>query len=648
MQNLRIHMFKMTRTLTQRKPRQLNLRNFGSLPLLLLSCLLVAACAPLQQADDGGAGAARSLSAAGDHVGASRTYLDLAVTSTGDQRQRYLIFAAGELYLANDLDGAERVLSQAGDEVAAGNLEVWAEVTAELQLARNKPAAALAALNRVSSTDRQSAASRILLLRAEALFQLGRPEAAVNTLLQREQVLRGSAEIKANRRLIWSGLQQSGDSIPPNPVARDGNPVVTGWLQIGHLAFRDRASLNNLYGALSDWRNGNPDHPASRLLAEDVLPGLTALSSYPNQVALLLPLSGKQKAYGEAIRDGYLTAHFELGSNTRRPAVTIYDTARISAADAYKRAVLEGATFVIGPLLKNEVAAIAPLVSDITTVALNTAPENAGASGYLYQFALAPEDEARAAAVRATDDGLVNAVALVEDSEWGRRVLAAFDEELQKRRGKLLAASGYVSTATDYSAAIKRILLLDESYARRDRLAANLGKKLEFEPRRRQDVDFIFLASKAKAARQIKPQLRFHYAGEIPTFATSDVYKPGTEDNSDLNGLYFPDIPWLLEPSQAVSEHQATLQRHWGQRPVQLARFYAMGYDSYYLSAALQGRSAGRGLIINGMTGKLVSDGDGVIHRELKWARMERGRTRTLPDVQRGLTQDAEIVLSRQ
>ncbi len=636
-------MLKMKRTLTQRQPWSV-----GNIAPLLVSCLLVAACTPLQQTDDGSAAAARSLSAAGDHVAAGRTYLDLAVSSTGDHRQRYLIFAADEFYLANDLDGAERLLGQAGNDIAAGNLEVWAEVTGELQLARNKPAAALAALKRVSSTNRQSAASRIMELRAKALFQLGRAEAAVSTLLRREPMLKGSAEIKANRRLIWSGLQQSGASIPPNPVARDGDPLVTGWLELGHLAFRDRASLNSLYATLNDWRAGNPQHPASRLLAEDVLPGLTALSSYPNQVALLLPLSGKQKAYGEAIRDGYLTAHFELGSNARRPAVTVYDTARLGAADAYKRAVLEGATFIIGPLLKNDVAAIVPLVSDVTTVALNTAPPDTVSSGYLYQFALAPEDEARAAAIRATDDGLVNAVALVEDSAWGRRVLAAFDEELQQRRGKLLAASGYVSTATDYSAAIKRILLLDESYARRDRLSANLGKQLEFEPRRRQDVDFIFLASKAKAARQIKPQLRFHYAGEIPTFATSDVYKPDAQDNSDLNGLFFPDIPWLLEPSQAVAEHKTTLQRYWGKRSVQRARFYAMGYDSYHLSALLQGRSASRRLIMNGMTGILKSDADGVIHRELKWARMERGRTRTLPDVQRGLTQDAEIVLSQQ
>jgi outer membrane PBP1 activator LpoA protein len=431
-------------------------------------------------------------------------------------------------------------------------------------------------------------------------------------------------------------------------VARNGDPVLTGWLQVGHIAFKNRGSLNKLYSALDQWRAANPAHPAGELLRQDILPGLNALSTYPQQVALLLPLSGKQQAYGEAIRDGYLAAHFELGADAARPDVRLYDTARDGAAEAFKRATLDGATFVIGPLLKPEVGIIAPLISDVATLALNTAPADAPASDYLYQFALSPEDEARAAAIRATDDGLVNAVALVEDSEWGRRVLAAFEEELQNRRGKLLSASGYVTTATDFSAAITRILLLDESYARRDRLAANLGKKLEFEPRRRQDVDFIFLASKAKAAKQIKPQLRFHYAGEIPTYATSDIYEPDSNDNSDLNGLFFPDVPWLLDPTPMVIEHQAALVRHWGKRPIKLARFYAMGYDSYHLSARLNGRSTRNRLSMDGMTGKLSADSNGVIRRELKWARMERGKTRTLPDARRGLTQDADVVLSRQ
>ncbi|MBT8423280.1 MAG: penicillin-binding protein activator, partial [Gammaproteobacteria bacterium] len=519
---------------------------------------------------------------------------------------------------------------------------------AELRLARNQPEAALRALNRVGSTDRQSAASRILLLRSEALFRLGRPESAVSTLLKRESVLRSRREIEENRRLIWSGLQSSGASIPPNPVARNDDPVLTGWLELGHIAYRDRTSLNSLYASLDTWRRANSDHPASGTLLNDVLQNLQALSSYPHQVALLLPLSGKQKLLGEAIRDGFMAAHFELGNDSRRPAVRIYDTDKEDPAAVYQRALLDGAAFVVGPLMKSNVNAVAPLVDGVTTLALNTLPAGAVSPRDLYQFALSPEDEARAAALRAIADGHSNAVALIENSAWGKRIQEAFAAELQARGGTLLAANTYDPNDTDHSAAIQRMLLLDQSIARRDRLAANLGKKLEFEPRRRQDVDFIFVASRPKSAKAIKPALRFHYAGDLPTYATSAIYQPGTTDNTDLNGIYFPDVPWLLEPTQNVADHRAALLRNWGPGSERMARFYALGYDSYHLSAMLHNRAGRNSLNMNGMTGTLWADSDGVVHRALKWARIEDGTTRTLPDAPRGLTQDAEIVLSQQ
>ena len=631
----------MTSTLTQHK----------ALPALTLAlCMLMAACTlqPIGTTQPG-TNTARELSARGDHPGASRIYLDQALATKGTQRQRYLIFAAGELYLANDLDGTERILDQAGLEIAPDNMEVWVEVVAELQLARNKPAAALGALNQISRTDRQSSASRILLLRSEALFQLGRPEAAVTTLLQREAVLTGHAEVAANNRLIWTGIQGAGASIPPDPSAMNGDPVLTGWLQLGHIAFRQRSSLNGLYTSLDNWRQSNQTHPASGSLLTDVLSNLRALSTYPPQVAMLLPLSGKQKAEGAAIRDGYLAAHFDLGNDTERPDIRIYDTDSEGAIVAYQKAVVNGASFIIGPLLKDEVGAIAPLVVEITTLALNTVPEGTRAPDYLFQFALAPEDEASAVATRATADGLYNAIALVPASDWGRRILGAFEQELGTSGGKLLASATYPDSATDFSAIIKDALLLDESFARRDRLAANLGKKLEFEPRRRQDIDFIFIAANAPTAKLLKPQLRFHYAGDIPTYATSKVYQPGTSDNGDINGIIFPDIPWLLHPNPAAAQHFDTLNAYWGKSILRLTRFFAMGYDSYHLTAMLNDRSARNShLNMEGMTGRLHVDRQGILHRELKWARMERGTTRTLPDVPRSLMQDAEIVLSQQ
>jgi outer membrane PBP1 activator LpoA protein len=616
--------------------------------IILLMGMLGAGCTSMQSgqpSESASAKAARELSAQGDHTAASRTYLDLAVTSAGEQRQRYLIFSASELYLANDLDGADRVLAEVGETIAPENLELWAQVTAELRLAQGDPEAALTALNQVTSSESQVTASHILLLRSDALFKLDRPEIAVATLLQREAILNRRKDIQANNRYIWTGLQVTGSSIPPNIGSREGDAILNGWLELGYISYSNRTSLTALSLSLEQWRETNPEHPASGDLLEEVLDGLSTLSNYPNRVAILLPLSGKQKSLGEAIRDGYMAAHFSLGSDTRRPDIRIYDTARSGVTTAYQQAILGGAEFVIGPLLKTEVAEIAALSDDMPTLALNFGPEDTDYPDRFYQFALSPEDEARAAANKAVNEGLYNAVALVPESAWGERILAAFQDELEQRGGKLLATRSYPTDSADYADVIRDVLLLDESYARRDRLAANMGKELEFKPRRRQDVDLVFIAATVAKGKQIKPQLKFHYAGELATYATSAIYKPGSTDNADINGVLFPDMPWLLKPTQMVTYDKTILDKYWGTGSTQLARFYAMGYDAFHLSAMLNSTKRARSINLQGMTGDIYMTRDGLLHRRLSWAKMERGKPRTLPDTSRSLTQDAEIII---
>ena len=267
--------------------------------ITILAMLLAAACAPMQTApQEESISNAQRLSEKGDHISSSREYLD------------YLIFAAGELYLANDLEGTENILSRLGPDIAPTNLTIWAEVTALLKRARNDPEGALAALNLVTSTDNKESAARILLLRGDALFQLDRPQAAVATLLKREALLSRPAAIDGNRTVIWSGLQTSGAAIEPASIASIQDPVLAGWLELGYIAYTNRSSLGNLSKALEEWQGQNPQHPATGKLLDDVLANMGALSIYPNRVALLLPLSGPQQALGEAIRDGYLAAHF--------------------------------------------------------------------------------------------------------------------------------------------------------------------------------------------------------------------------------------------------------------------------------------------------------------------------------------------------
>ena len=41
-------------------------------------------------------------------------------------------------------------------------------------------------------------------------------------------------------------------------------------------------------------------------------------------------------------------------------------------------------------------------------------------------------------------------------------------------------------------------------------------------------------------------QLKFHFAGDIPVYSTSDSFEPDPGANGDLDGLFFPDMPWMV------------------------------------------------------------------------------------------------------
>ena len=304
-------------------------------------------------------------------------------------------------------------------------------------------------------------------------------------------------------------------------------------------------------------------------------------------------------------------------------------------ADALSEAARAGAEFVIGPLTREEVTAAADAPGRRPTLlALNFLPAERGAPAPsdFYQFALSPEDEARLAARRAIADGRRRAVALVPADDWGTRVLAAFREQLEADGGQLLGSAVYVPGQADFSRPIQSVLRLSDSQARRKRLESIVGSALTFQARRRGDIDCIFVPAPAAAARALRPQLRFHFAGDIPAYATSDAYEPGLAANQDLDGLIFPETPWLLGSGQAASRLRAAQRDAWGADAPSRGRLFAFGYDAFQLYSALRvGKpSSSNELQIDGATGLLSLDSERRVHRELTWAQISGGAARVL------------------
>jgi uncharacterized protein len=209
-------------------------------------------------------------------------------------------------------------------------------------------------------------------------------------------------------------------------------------------------------------------------------------------------------------------------------------------------------------------------------------------------------------------------------------VLASFRQELQAGGGDLLATAQLDSGRTDYSSAITEVLRINESTARVHRLESVLGTKLQYEPRRRNDIEFIFAPAPANLERLLRPQLRFHFAGDIPTYATSDAYEPDVRANEDLEGLIFPDMPWMLggELADAV---RAVAREAWPQAGPYRGRLFAFGFDALRLTQALRHAGASGEVSVAGLTGHLSLDAQRRVRRELGWAQVHDGELRLLP-----------------
>jgi uncharacterized protein len=343
-----------------------------------------------------------------------------------------------------------------------------------------------------------------------------------------------------------------------------------------------------------------------------------------------MPISGKLSNAGISVREGFMTAYYHTPA-AQRLHIRFYDTAELGIPEAIAQATHDGAQLIVGPLARDAVvAAAASPGARPPILALNFLPAGTAVPPAFYQYALSPEDEARQVARRVLADGHHAGIAIVPAGDWGTRVLAAFTQELQAGGGALLAQTSFDAALSDYSPEITQVLRISDSRARAKRLESLLGIKLEFDPRPRGDIEFIFAASQANTARLLLPQLRFHYVGGIPTYATSDSFEPHSNANQDLEGLLFPDMPWMLGSELAEAVHDAA-HTAWPSDGPNRNRLFAFGFDACLLAAALQAQPGAPELDVQGLTGRLSLDADHRVRRELEWGVLHNGQARVLP-----------------
>jgi outer membrane PBP1 activator LpoA protein len=582
----------------------------------------------------------------GEYALAAEEYLRLSVGAQEEVAREYRLDAALAFILAERLDAAREILDDVGDEPLSESLEIKRNlVLAELALAERQPAEALALLATEPGADIPEVLKvRFHRLRADAYEQAGDYIESSRERVQLELLLSDPVAASENRRHIWESLAK----LSPHALEAAYVPppsTLGGWIELAVITRETITDSTTLGQAIALWRNRYPGHPAG----EEIVPMLVEASSIqwapPRTVALLLPLEGQFEKAARAVRDGFMAAWFDDADNPYRPTVLVRDTSGGDTWNIFDKAVEDGAEFVVGPLRRTAVTSLARRPSlPVPTLALNFAdvPPDAGdepgaepegvTPGGLFQFALSPESEARLVAEHAWFAGYSNAAVLAPEGTWGTRVADAFSNEWEDLGGQVVERQAYGADGVNMAQPVKQLLNVDESDSRYRSLKKILGADLKQEPRRRRDVDFVFMAAFPRQARQLRPQLEFHRGQDLPVYSTSHIYAgvPEPALDADIDGVVFGDMPWVLDPERAETGLRGQVDAQWKESIAGLVRLYAFGADAYRLIKELGRLRAQRYAEYHGVTGRLSLNEHNRVDRRLIWARFKRGVPRIL------------------
>jgi outer membrane PBP1 activator LpoA protein len=578
--------------------------------------------------------AAQQAEQAGEYVLAAREYERLAATAGAPQKQGYQLKAVEVLIKAAQVREARQriqALDVSGlDPSFLARKQILEAQIAGLEGNADQALLLLAQAEKVRNLD-PALLAEVYRVRAQAELALERTWSAVHSLIKREKYIVAPDDITQNQQQLWHILEaQSRTDLQRERDAAAKDPLLSGWLDLAITTIDNAYASGRLAYAVDDWRRTHPQHPASAAFLLTLTKSTVSTIGRIDHIALLLPLTSDYAQAARAVRDGFV-AMDAANSNTDKPSVRIYDIGGDPArvVELYDQAVRDGAQLVVGPLGLEAVDQLAKNGHfQVPTVLLSHTSQNLGAAAkHVFQFGLPPEQEAAQSAERAYLDGYRRAAVLYADTSLGQRLATAFSTTWQRLGGVLLTSQAYAQDQGDYSETVKQLLNITQSQARKAAVEEVLKANVKFEPRPREDVDFLFLAADATRARLIKPQLNYNRALRLPVYATSHVFtgRGNPVTDVDLDGIMFGDMPWMLVGDGKVQNLRDTLQRDWPYAHTQLDRLYALGVDAYAIIPQLNRISNDASLHFSGVTSGLSLDRDGHLHRQLLWAQFRKG-----------------------
>jgi hypothetical protein len=288
-------------------------------------------------------------------------------------------------------------------------------------------------------------------------------------------------------------------------------------------------------------------------------------------LALVLPL--RSPTYGraaDAVKDGFSAA--AATAAVRFEVIAHGDGDVRAALDAAKES---GARVVVGPLVRDDVKAIAGVGPDVPwIIALNQLDDGNALPVRVYTLALAIDGEARQLARRARGDGAQSVVVIGADTALQKRFADAFVAEW------ILAGGGEPVTLR---------------FDRAPEMLAVLRREFN-----RAAPDAVLLAVDARDAALAKP-----YLGTVTAYASSQVNdRQAPAELLELDNVVFVELPWLADPGAATFSRIA--RREYPSAAYD--RLFALGVDAFRVAQAFTAGTPPEKLEFDGATGHVTLD----------------------------------------
>ncbi|HBS6070555.1 TPA: penicillin-binding protein activator [Klebsiella aerogenes] len=317
----------------------------------------------------------------------------------------------------------------------------------------------------------------------------------------------------------------------------------------------------------------------------------------------------------------------EVATTNPAAELKIYDTTSQPMSQLLAQVQQDGATIVVGPLLKENVEEVMKSNTSLNVLALNQ-PGKVENRPNLCYFALSPEDEARDAARHIHDQGKQTPLLLVPRGALGDRVVSAFADEWLKLGGGTVLQQRLGSTAELKSGVNGGGISLTGSPVSTlpSSVDSSLGSPGDVPVSSGGSIDAAYIVATPEQIGYIKPLIAMRNGSQsnVTLYASSRSAQgtSGPDFRLEMEGLQYSEIPMLAGSNPALMQQALSAVRN----DYSLARLYAMGADAWSLANHFAQMRQNPGYELNGNTGDLTATPDCVINRKLSWLKYQQGQ----------------------